>query len=187
MRIRFQTFLLLLSVVLLNACVPSLHPLYTAKDLTFDQALVGKWQEKGEKEIWQFIEEGETEYKLRHVDDNGRAGNFSVHLLALRGEKFLDIYPDEMDEELNDLYEITLVPAHLIIHVKQIEPELQMRMIDLDKLKKVLEKSPHAIAFEKLGDDIVLTGSTTDLQKFVVTRLQDEVLFGSPSHMRRID
>lgn len=187
MRMRFQTLVLLLTVLLLSACVPSLHPLYTEKDLTFDQALLGKWQEKGETEIWQFTADGELAYHLRHVDEDGQVGHFSVHMLELQGEKFLDIYPDEMEKELNDLYEITLIPAHLFIHVRQIVPELQMRMIDLEKLKKVVKNSPHAIAFEKLDDGIVLTAATVALQKFVVARLQDGVLFGAPSDMRRID
>ena len=32
-----------LSVVVLMGCIPSLHPLYTEKDLVFDESLLGEW------------------------------------------------------------------------------------------------------------------------------------------------
>ncbi len=34
--------------------VPSVYPLYTAKDLIFDPALIGVWQEDGEDVSWTF-------------------------------------------------------------------------------------------------------------------------------------
>ena len=31
------------AAILVTGCVPTLHPLYTERDLTFDAALIGLW------------------------------------------------------------------------------------------------------------------------------------------------
>lgn len=51
---------------LLPACVPSMNPLYTAKDLVFDPALVGAWAPDGSKETWRFEQLGGKRYGLTH-------------------------------------------------------------------------------------------------------------------------
>jgi len=89
---------LILPLALLAAlagCVPSLNPLYIEKDLVFDPALLGVWGEPNAKETWTFEKAGEKKYKLLQTDNDGRTGEFEVHLLKLSNHYFLDLYVTE--------------------------------------------------------------------------------------------
>src|ERR1035441_1939153 len=82
----------------LPACIPSLNPFYTDKDLVFDPRLVGTWAEKGkeqEPETWSFEKAGDKAYKLAIAEKPGKEGEFTAHLFKLKQEYFLDLLPRE--------------------------------------------------------------------------------------------
>ena len=67
---------LLATALLLAACIPSVNPFYTPKDLVFDARLLGEWQEKDkpqEPEIWKFEKADDKGYKLQ-VIEKGKTG-----------------------------------------------------------------------------------------------------------------
>ena len=78
-----KKFLLLLAgLLLLTGCVPvdSLNPLYTDKDLAFDESLLGSWvgPDNGDDGVLEFIardEDGKKSYSLvmteKDKDSNG--------------------------------------------------------------------------------------------------------------------
>lgn len=113
-------------LLLLGGCVPSLHPLYTEKDLTFDPALLGQWTEDDGKGTWAFTKAGEKEYRLVFTDNQGKGGGFQAHLLKIEGRLFLDIFPTDLDLKENDFFRLHLLPAHTFMLVKQVQPSLQM-------------------------------------------------------------
>src|SRR5688572_8446960 len=78
------------------ACVPSLNPLYTEKDIAFDPALVGTWVEEGDNgdNSWTFAKDGDKAYHLVLKDKEGTAGEFKVHLTKLGQWRFMDMFPD---------------------------------------------------------------------------------------------
>jgi len=155
-------------VLLLAGCLPSLHPLYNDKTLIFKEELIGKWM--GDDSIWQFSRAGEKEYELRIREDEEELGRLSAHLVKIKGLMFLDLFPDDKPlEDLDDFYKIHILPVHTFIKVDQINPNLRLRMIDYDKVKKMIESDPNVIKHEVVDDDrIVLTASTDELQNFVV-------------------
>jgi hypothetical protein len=171
-------------------CVPSLHPLYTEKDLVFDAALVGVWSEKEDaSETWAFEKTGEKAFKLVYTVD-GKSGEFEAHLLKLGNTLFLDLYPDGkgLDElNRNDFYKSHLIPGHTFAKVTRIEPSVQMAFLNPDWLKELLEQNPKAIRHEKVSDRIVLTASTKELQEFVLKNVNTKDAFGGePSDLKRI-
>ena len=174
-----------LCVVLLMGCIHSLHPLYTAEDLIFSPALVGRWSEDDSKETWEFSKKGEKEYRLVYTDDKGKAGTFVVHLLKIKGKMFLDLFPSEPDLKENLFYQVHLLPVHSFMYVKQIKPTLQMSMADGNWLEKLIEANPGAIRHEKIEDRIVLTASTKELQAFFLKHLATEDAFGELCDMKR--
>jgi hypothetical protein len=176
--------------LLLAGCVPSLKPLYTEKDLVFEPGLVGVWAEKEDsEETWAFEKSGEKAYKLIYTQD-GKTGEFKVHLLKLGDTLFLDLYPD--DEGLarlnrNDFYWSHWLPTHTFAKVRQIEPTLQMSFLNGDWLEKSVEKNPKAIRHERIdGDRIVLTASTKELQEFVNKHSKQAFGESEPSNLKRI-
>lgn len=178
----------LLAVVVLGGCFPllsSLHPLYTDDTIVFEERLVGKWAD-GDV-IWQFNRDGENAYKLRIVDDNSKEGYFNAHLVQLENMLFLDIFPDGSTLEGNqDFYLIHLLPMHTFIKVEQTEPNLVLRMMDVDKVYEVLKNDPNLLKHEVTeNDDLVLTAATQDLQKFVVEYANTEGVFGDERVLSR--
>jgi hypothetical protein len=160
------------AVLLLAGCLPSLHPLYNDKTLIFKEELIGKWIGDDDG-IWQFKKAGDKEYELRIYDDQKEVGRFSAHLIEIRGLIFIDLFPDtEPLEDLDDFYKIHILPVHTFMKVDQINPNLQLRMIDYEKVENMLENEPNLIRHETVEDRIVLTASTEELQNFVVEHVE---------------
>jgi hypothetical protein len=185
--------MLLLFGLIWAGCVPSWNPLYTEKDLVFDPLLVGAWTpleaKEGFKETWAFAKGGEKLYRLQQMDEDGRKADFEARLVKLGRHRFLDLYLTKVegdDIKLNAWAGFSLVPAHLILKVEQIGPALKIAAMNADWMKKFLKQHPDAIAHRVvLDDNIVLTASTAELQKFVLEHADQEDFFGGAMEMRR--
>ena len=168
MKTKISILLLYAAALILGGCIPSLHPLYTDDTLVFDEALLGKWISTGDndEQIWQFSKAGENEYELRILQDD-KEGRFEAHLLELDGTRYLDLYPAENKslENLNDVYKMHLVAAHTFMIVNLSESNLQLNWF----MHELLEDDPNLLQHEKVNkDQIILTASTEDLQRFVI-------------------
>src|SRR5690349_15610117 len=155
--------------LLLAACIPSINPFYTEKDVVFEKKLLGEWQEKDkadEPQIWNFEEGKDKAYKLTVTEKEGKQGEFEAHLFKLKQDCFLDIMVTEIGTNVADLAKVSLIPGHLLLRVSQIDPELKLAMIDVDWLDKFLKEHPKALAHHRDEDRIFLTAETTDLQSF---------------------
>jgi hypothetical protein len=177
------------AAILLAACIPSVNPFYTDKDIVFDQHLVGEWQEKGSTnplEYWKFEQTTNNAYKLTATEE-GKTGQFSVHLFRLKGEQFLDLTPTDCNYATNqsDLVAYSMFPGHLLMRVAQIEPNLKLSFSDFDWLGKYLQKNPKALGHHMESDRIILTADTADLQKFVLKHLGTNELFKEYGEMVR--
>jgi hypothetical protein len=165
-----------LIALLLAGCLPSLHPLYNDKTLIFREELIGKWMDD-DGGCWQFGRGGEKEYKLRLFEEKEELGRFSAHLIEIEGLMFLDIFPDGDElEKMSDFYKIHLLPVHTFLKVDRINPNLQLRMVDYEKIENMLENDPNILKHEILEDRIILTAGTEELQHFVIEHV--ESIFG---------
>jgi hypothetical protein len=179
--------------LLLAACIPSVNPFYTAKDLVFEERLLGEWQEKDkpqEPQIWKFEKGEDKGYKLQVTEKGGKQGQFDAHLFKLKEDLFLDLIPTECNYATNeaDLVAASMIPGHLLAHLSQVEPELKIAFTDFDWLQKQLTNNPSILPHRREGDSFVLTASTRELQKFVLKHLGEGELFGKPGEMvRRTD
>ena len=182
-----KKFLFYLLAVLLGGCVLSLHPLYTEKDLIFEEKLLGTWAKNDSKETWQFKRaNGNKYYKMTYTDGEGKKGHFDAGLGKLNNTMFLNIFPQEPELKENDFYKFHILRVHSFIKIEQIEPTLKMRMMDPDKMKEMLENDPNLIKYEIVQDRLVLTAPTKELQEFMKAHANDEGLFGEPSEWKRV-
>lgn len=172
-------------VLVVAGCVPSVHPLYTEKDLVFEPALVGEWSEKDSLETWTFTKNGDKEYKLVYVDEKGKKGEFEVHLLKVQGKLFLDLFPEDPELEQNDFYKAHLMPVHTFMKVQAIKPTLQMAPLQPEWAKKFLKEHPTALRHEKVHGRVLLTAPTKDLQAFVLKHEETKDAWGDLSNMVR--
>ena len=183
-----KTFTLLL--IALAGCVPSWNPFYTEKDLIFESSIVGVWQplqrSAASEESWAFITTGENDYRLEQTDEEGRKAVFEAHLFTLANRRFLDLYLVKLEGEtkLNAWAGFSLVPAHLLLKVEQIEPTLKLAAMDPEQVKRIVKEEQicHRVVSE---GNIVLTATTKDLQDFVARHLKGEQIFGGAMELGR--
>lgn len=177
------SLLTLMFLLISGGCVPSLQPFYTNKDVIFEPSLLATWTDS--KETWDFKKDSERGYKLAYTDDDGKQGEFMVHLFRVEGKNFLDLFPEKPDLRANDFYKNHLLRLHTLLLVLQIEPTLRITTVDPEWLKKFLGKNPAAVRHEKVADELVFTASSEELQQFLLTHLKTEGALSEPSDLIR--
>jgi hypothetical protein len=183
-------FLIITVALFLQSCLPSLHPLYTEKDVIASSKLEETWFM--DEEYWRFEKadsKAKPSYDLyigQHLDSLYHL--FTVHLLELDGKLFLDFYPLDLDTRgIDDFYSIHFVPAHTFAIVDEMEEKLVIRLADGDRLDKIFTEGKIRIKHEVLQhNQIVLTAPTKELQKFVLKYSDHDGLFPEESTFDRV-
>jgi hypothetical protein len=187
---RVKKVLFYLLAGLLGGCVPvmSLHPLYTEKDVVFEERLLGIWvDDPNSPEItWEFnrIEEPNNAYNLVFSDEEGKKGSFVAHVVRLQNKLFLDVYPSEPPWEIEDPNKLELpynsfflIPAHTFIRIDFIGRKLKMWLTNDEEMKKLLKEEPNAVKHTFIEDKLILTAPTKELQNFVLKYADDKRVF----------
>ena len=181
-----KIFAALALLVLLAGFLRSLHPLYSEETVVFDEALLGVWLVPGEEfnGSWTFRRSAEPlSYELV-VAHEGVAETYKTRLVALGEHRFLDLRPIP-PETLTEPYIFVLLPTHAFLKVWIEGDVLHFSKLDHNWLKKKIERKEISIAHEIIDGLIVLTASTKDLQKLVVTYAEDKKAFPEPTRLRR--
>ncbi len=199
---KIKKILFYLLVGILGGCGPalSLYPLYNVSDTIYEPKLIGIWVDDVNN-ITMDITRPEAEgrnYRLVYTSidkDTKKTGKglFSVYLVRLGNKLFLDAFPETMPngtlEDANNYKwyynSFFLVPAHTFAVVDSIEPQLKIRLIDSDKLKKFLEKEPTVVKHEIAVDSLVITANTAELQKFVTKFADNRDIFSMEMILKR--
>ncbi|MCX7049559.1 MAG: hypothetical protein NTX50_29250 [Candidatus Sumerlaeota bacterium] len=168
------------------ACVPSLHPLYTDKDLIYDATLVGAWTNEDGTNKYSFIREGDKQYRLTTVDEQAKEGTFLVSMLKLSGATFLDLYPIDPKPDENGFYKVHYVPAHSFARITLDKDSLKVTFISPEWLASAVKANPNLVKHEIIEDHVVLTAATADLQKFVVDILNIKDAWPEPAVLKRL-
>ena len=181
-----------LLAALLGGCVPvmSLHPLYTEKDVVFEERLLGRWVDdpNSPETTWEFsrIEEPNNVYKLVFSDEEGKKGSFVAHLIKLQNKLFLDVYPSKPPWEIEDPNKLELpynsfflIPTHTFIKIDFNGPQLKMWLTNDQEMKKLLKEEPNAVKHTFIEDKLILTASIKELQNFVIKYAEDKRVFKS--------
>jgi hypothetical protein len=184
---------------LLGGCIPvmSINPFYTSKDVTFEEIILGTWEndsnnEKGSTWIFERAEDSNTTYKLTYINRDGAKGLFKANLLKLNGKLFLDVYPKgnlwgtEDPNKVEFVYNsLLMIPAHTIIRVDSLQPNILLFLTSEDKIGEFLKEHPDAIEYKEIEGRTVLTSPTTELQAFILKFIEDESLFPNKIDLNR--
>ncbi|MHC4745123.1 MAG: hypothetical protein ACYS8Z_24670, partial [Planctomycetota bacterium] len=136
------------------------------------------------------------------TDVEGALGLFDVHLVKLKDQLYLDVFPAEegFEQTMESLEEAAkdpnnkvwawnlffAVPVHTFIKVDLTESTLTMRLTDDDLMEELLEQDPNAVKHVVLDDDrLILTASTKELQAFVLKYGDGDKLFEEPTVFKR--
>lgn len=162
MRKALSLFFLIATSFLCSCLVLSVDPLYTSKDVLFDEELLGRWQ--NEEALVQFEKKGDS-YHLTWTEDD-EVIQFKATLLRLKGRLFLDL---ETAEEPED--ELLLLPVHMFARIRMEGSNLTVQMMETDAVETMAKEGKLAMG-HKLSPgpaaSVLLTGTTEELQKFVL-------------------
>lgn len=94
------------TLLFIQSCIPSLHPLWTQDKLVFENKLLGEWVQKDSESDrisnWNFSGGFDKEknlvegYDLIYKEGKTEA-KFEIHLVRLGEHFFFDIFPDELE------------------------------------------------------------------------------------------
>ena len=177
-------------LLLVAGCVlTSVYPYYTAKDVTFEPKLVGRWADPDKpdatNEFWEFTRADTNDFYTLTVHDTEKQTTFQAHLFRLKQWTFLDALPTEEHDDF--------VPPHYLLKVTQFEPSLKMTVLDYKWLSELLEKQPGALrhlhvnarSSESGSGRLVLTANTAELQKFILKHAGDTNAFTEGFTLKR--
>lgn len=172
--------------VLPGCLVISIHPFYTEGDVIYKPEWTGKWMDH-DSNTWiisqhmQFTclfkpDQPGRSYEITTTDNKGTSV-FIAHLFQLGKEMYLDFYP-ENHEKGNDLENFHFVPSHSLARVEFINGKIVIGWYNQEWLLSLFNQNKIRIAHERTPYDIddkdpdhnevVLTASTTELQKFIM-------------------
>jgi hypothetical protein len=177
----------LLSVLFLSACIPSLQPFYTEKDLVFEPALVGSFGESDGSATWTFTKSADREYKLT-IRDKEKNSSFVTHLFKLGNDHFIDLYAvkESLDDcSREDFFKASLVPGHLVLKVPSSSP-LSLQVMDEDAIKEYLKNNKGAVPHSFIESDrLVFTGSSEQMREFLRRISAEEKCWGKPAEFQK--
>ena len=209
-QIKIQTYILMGTLAILaGSCIPSLFPLYTLDDIVHDNRIEGKW-DGGENGIWiierleyhpgsSFLNPDWTEpeedsdslnihYRLTVKEfENGDTAEaeFLLHLLQLEDQLYANFYPQEFELH-HDFLSWHMIEANNFSKISISDDMLEFEFFAPDFLMQLIDENRIRISHVSLGEDILLTAPTKDLQKFVIKYGNEKDAILSPDVFRRI-
>ncbi len=169
--------------------VVSISPLAADKDAVYEPALVGVWSESSTTR-YAISQLGERGYRI-DITESGEKSTMTATLFRLDGVLFLDLMPSTTWAEMGvpkaaaSMLTDWFVPLHLFVRVNQVAPSLSVSPVGETWLKTFLEKHPSALAHTIRDSNVVLTGSTGEIQKFFREHLNTPGAFEKPTVLAR--
>ena len=175
------TFALALAVALTTGCVGSLQPIYTPADVTFDPALLGSWADSSSEDRAEVTQSGKNAYTVAITDKDGTT-RYTAHLARIGGRLVLDMLPDTRGLTMTNAYRDALQPLHIFVFVDQLSSRAVLSSLAPDSLSNYLRRRPKATPHALGPDDKVLfTGSTREVQAFLVMYMRRKNVMTEPS------
>lgn len=163
---------------------PSLQPLFTEQDLVFEPRLTGTWADKKAEVTWVVKRSGEKSYDALCTAD-GEPHWFKLHLVQLGTYLFLDLTPKEELALKNSFFASHWVPTHTFFRVRLDGDRLQVAALEEDYLKALVTSKKTRIG-QMLSDAVVLTGSTMELQDYVLKHAEIQEAFTDLEEYHRV-
>ncbi|MDX1284027.1 MAG: hypothetical protein R3182_03400 [Draconibacterium sp.] len=202
MKARNLLVVVTLTIFFSGCVVYSFYPLYTEKDLFENDILLGEWFEDEDADaLYNEINDGVSSWKFEHpfigdkkkgirdkrsytltlvTEEDGKKmeSEFTVHIIKLGGEYFLDFYLEEfMDDDEITLASFHIIPVHTFAKLKVEENKLIINWFDQEWLEELIKENKIRIHHEDNDDFILLTAKPKELQKFVTKYVNSEEAF----------
>ncbi len=173
-----------LACTCLASCVTfALHPLYGDADSVFEPDLLGTWNDPtraSDHGAYTFEKRQGNVYRAIATDPDSDPPEdyiFDVHLVRLNGQLFFDAVQTGLRVKGQKTDMGMVIPSHLIGRLSLTADTLRLDLLDDSWLKQSPQSGKSAVPFEVLGEVVVLTASTSELQKFVAAHANDNAVF----------
>lgn len=113
----------------------------------------------------------------RLASDAGGPRAFELRLGRLDGVLFADISPASLDDTPPHLGRTLLIPAHWFWRMMLDDGRVRVTPLNEEWLSAKIDSGRVGIAHEKENDDLVLTGTTSELQALVSKYAHDSAAF----------
>jgi hypothetical protein len=171
-----------LLAVVLAGCVPvSLNPFYAERDLVAEPRLAGDWYEtENNDNRWRFESAPDGGYLLSLSGESDQAGLLVARPFKLDGQLLIDLSPNQdllKPAKLDGLYALLSIPGHTVLRVQSLGDRLVLAIMDQDRFKAKLAHQKGVKFQDYHKDNVLLTGSTAEVQKLLRKCLKDATLW----------
>jgi len=172
---------LLAIAITAGGCVPTLNSLFTTKDVAYDPALEGKWQNAEATWTIQPFDAKGGRYRLRTEMKDQPSAEWYATLGAIGTNRFLELLP----QRPNEIHQKSFYGGHFIQlrsfwKVALAADTLTLTSMSTQWLEAMLKQNKLTIKYEKPeGGMLFLTASTQELQDFVAKYADDPGAFPS--------
>lgn len=176
---------ILASFFLLTGCVLSVDPVVAETEATIDPRLLGTWEGDDETERV-VVSRGEgNAYVIETTSDDGDTVQLAARLGRLGERLVLDVWPAPEDDKLLGPYRDLLIPGHLLYVLEVEADELRVAQLVPDSLLAALQAGEVRLTHTRVGDSVVLHGTTQQLRAELAGYLARPGAIGGPGVWRR--
>ena len=178
---------IILSVILLSGCLYTLHPIFTVKDLVFDQRLLGRWQTKQDKDSSFYLFEKASVHDLKEFSPalqqnatkiyrvtriTNESENYFGFLVKLGNGYFIDLYPDESGtlKNIDKFFKLHIVKQHSIYKIEFLSNHsFELKQFDDGYMRQLVDNKQIRIKHELMDDgSYLITAPTEELQQYII-------------------
>ncbi|MCK9409616.1 MAG: hypothetical protein WCX28_03985 [Bacteriovoracaceae bacterium] len=162
---------LLLITALLSGCpARSLHPLFSERQAVLLASLIGTWENNEETYTFEPLQGNNYRLVIRPKDEKD-SSVYSVLSGKIGSDWFLDSFPIVNSKEHHYL------SMHVITKMTLNGDTLTLAMLESDWLLKAITEKKITVQHVKRENEIILTGSTEELRRFITLSGSEEEAF----------
>jgi hypothetical protein len=178
-------------IIFLSSCLKTLHPIFTVKDIVYEQKLLGTWKAKASNDDLAFavitnlssdnsielpekiVAIKQKGYLILYKNQNGEIIDQFIAFLARIGEHlYFDYYPADKkeDRKLDEFWREHFIKMHTSFRVEIAnDGSFELSQFDESYLTDLIDKKKIRISHETDPDDnVVITASTSALQRYII-------------------
>ncbi len=182
---KLRNWIWLALALMVQSCIPSLHPLYTKDTIVFENSLLGTWTDN--EDTYVFEKWKDNGYLFTYMDGPDQE-QYEVHLVKLGSEYYLDFYSHRKEGLFpgDDAALAPLIRTHSFAKVKWDRKKLEIsHFAELEWLEDLFDQRKIRIKHERIDDEIVLTAGPRELQKFFLKYANDPNIFTETVSLKR--
>lgn len=169
------------AALLSSAClVVSLQPVYEPETIAFDPALLGPWIGSDQDMTVTFERAEWHSYHVTIAEGDDRT-RVSARLTRVGDRLYLDMSPLD-GADVAPL----LLPVHSFYRLELHDDELSLADLNYEQLERLAKDGTAGLPMVlDARKNVVITASTAELRRWLVTHAGDEGLFAVPTTLRR--